>query len=555
MIDFLDIKTIDDLSYFLGLSPQRLKFIIYIMKDEVKYQEFKIYKRKKERVISSPCKILKQIQALIKFELEKIYKPRIAVYGFVKNRNIIRNAENHLYKKHILNIDLENFFPHINQLRLIGLFLTHPFNFNMHIAKLLAKICTHKGVLPQGAPTSPILSNMICYKMDAELTYLAKKSNATYTRYVDDMSFSFTCSKHKFREDILSFEDDNLILGGKLTNIITNNGFKINQKKVRLGSHNSRMEVTGLVVNEKLNVPRTYIRKIRILLNLWEKRGYTEAQEIFLTFPRSRRSKVPPSLEKSLYGMLIYLSNIIGIDSEVYYKLANRFNSLTLSLKLELQKPLNLRIKDALWIIETYYDNEYGAQMSQGTGFSINDGYIITAAHVILDELNRVRENLEVFKLSNLSKKFSLKVLNFDIAADVAICSIEENTLLKECLSLELDLQRVKGHKLKLLGFPDYHMAQTEPHDSSCDFMFFTTISTKTYFAINTPIIGGNSGGPIVTHEGKVIGIASKGYHGEGIIKDRDSSSIHVTIMGHNLCSCVNNIKPLLDQLIMSQTV
>ena len=380
---------------------------------------------------------------------------------------------------------------------------------------------------------------MIAHRMDGELTYLAKKNNATYTRYVDDITFSFTKRFKALPRDIIDFNNGELNVGVKLNDIITSNGFIINQSKVRLGKKSNRMEVTGITVNEKLNVPRKYIRKIRTLIHLIEKYGEEEANKIFANFKRSRASKYPPKIEQALFGMLVYLAQIIGKDNIIYYNLAKKYNSFIFKKKLYIIKPRDLQIIDALWVVML-------PTCEEGTAFSIANNLIVTAAHVVIDEdTKKPVEDISIYKSFDQDNIYTLEVIDFNYNADVAICKIKES--FQETSFFELDNQLTE--KLNLLGFPSFQANQHKPHSSECNLMFKTKIFDHDFFSINTPIIGGNSGGPIINSEKKVVGVASKGYYGQGEITQSNivNKSIHVTILGNNLCSNIQNVQNLIE--------
>lgn len=509
------------------------------MPDNIKYKSFTIHTKRKERIINSPFFRLKNIQNTLKNEFENIYEPRKAVYGFIKNKSIKENAANHLNKRYVFNIDLQNFFGSITTKRVKFLLQSPPFHFPPVVAHSISKLVCYQGLLPQGSPCSPIISNMIAYRMDGELTYLAKKNNATYTRYVDDITFSFTKRFKALPQSIISFENGELLVGEKLNEIIESNGFTINQKKVRLGKKSNRMEVTGITVNEKLNVPRKYIRKIRTLLHLVEKYGEVEANKIFATFKRSRASKNPPKIDQALFGMLTYLAQIIENDNIVYYNLAKKYNSFNFKNKLKIIKPKDLQIIDALWVVTL-------PSCEEGTAFSISNKLIATAAHVVIDqETKKPIENIMIYKSFNQDDIYSLRVLEYNNNADVALCEIIEG--FEDTSFFELS-DNLDNH-LNLLGFPSFQSKQHKPHSSNCELMFKTQIFDHDFFSINTPIIGGNSGGPIINSEKKAVGIASKGYYGEGLISQGNliNKSIHVTILGNNLCSNISNLQNLIE--------
>lgn len=276
---FLSLDDHNDLANFFGLSYAELSKIIYITHPTYVYHQFQIPKKNGgERQISSPSKKLKAIQLKLKDVLYEIYPSKSAVHGFAKNKSIVTNAANHLDKRYIFNLDLSDFFGSIHFGRVRNLFKSRPFNFNHSVATILAQICCLNNSLPQGAPTSPIISNMIAWKLDSQLQHLAKRTNSTYTRYADDISFSFTCNKIRLPEDIVVFKDDKAYPGYKLIRIIEENGFKINDDKVRLCNKLTRMEVTGLTINEFLNVDRQYIKQISSMLYAWKKHGYEAAE-------------------------------------------------------------------------------------------------------------------------------------------------------------------------------------------------------------------------------------------------------------------------------------
>lgn len=539
-MNFLTLNTLQDLADFLKISIEHLKYLIFVMPDNKKYKSFTIYTKKKERIINSPFFRLKSIQNNLKNEFENIYKPRKSVYGFIKNRSIKENAENHLNKRYVFNIDLQTFFGTITNKRVRFLLQSSPFNFPPIVAYAISRLVCFQGYLPQGSPCSPIISNMIAHRMDGELTYLAKKNNATYTRYVDDITFSFTKRFKALPRDIIDFSNGELNVGIKLNDIITSNGFIINQSKVRLGKKSNRMEVTGITVNEKLNVPRKYIRKIRTLIHLIEKYSEEEANIAFSKFKRSRASKHSPKIEQAIFGMLTYLAQIIGNDSIVYYNLAKKYNSFNFKNKLNIIKPKDLQIIDALWVVML-------PTCEEGTAFSIANNLIVTAAHVVINgNTKKPVEGILIYKSFEQSKLYTLEILEFNIHSDVAICKIQEH--FEETSFFEIDNQLTE--KLNLLGFPSFHPSQHKPHSSECNLMFKTKMHAHDFFSINTPIIGGNSGGPIINSEKKVVGVASKGYYGQGEITEsnKESGSIHVTILGHNLCSNIQNVEDLIKQ-------
>jgi retron-type reverse transcriptase len=194
----------------------------------------------------------------------------LSAHGFIKERSIITNANQHSKQKYILNFDLENFFENIRFGRVRAMFI-HYFGFNTVVASTLANLCCHhEGFLPQGAATSPMISNILSFRMDKEFTKLAHKTHSTYTRYADDITFS--TKKSSFPKELAYVDTDiPLQLSSEILKIVNSNGFKVNNEKTRLNNYRSRLSVTGITVNEKLNVERQYIRRIRSILHCIEK--------------------------------------------------------------------------------------------------------------------------------------------------------------------------------------------------------------------------------------------------------------------------------------------
>jgi RNA-directed DNA polymerase len=167
---FKQLHNLNDVALLLGIAKSHLIYELYIRPDRKKYISFYIPKKSGgNRTIKSPIYPLKKIQSRLNEILQEVYNPRKTVHSFIKNENILRNAKPHVSKKWVLNIDLSEFFPTINFPRVRGLFIGKPYRLNESAATVLAQICCHESTLPQGAPTSPIISNMICSKLDAEL--------------------------------------------------------------------------------------------------------------------------------------------------------------------------------------------------------------------------------------------------------------------------------------------------------------------------------------------------------------------------------------------------
>ncbi len=177
-------------------------------------------------------------------------------------------AKIHRNKYIVLNYDLEHFFESFHFGRVAGYFeKNRDFLLPHDMAIIIAQLTCYKGHLPQGAPTSPIITNLICQVLDMRILKLAKKYKLDYTRYADDLTFS--TNDHSFIEKKEAFQKE-------FEEEINKAGFIINQKKTRMSLRDSRQEVTGLIVNQKVNVGADYYRKTRAMAHqLYQNGNFT----------------------------------------------------------------------------------------------------------------------------------------------------------------------------------------------------------------------------------------------------------------------------------------
>lgn len=262
-----------------------------------------------------------------------LYVPSKYAMGFTEGRSVVTNAGIHKGQNYIFNIDLKDFFPSIHQARVWKRIQLKPFCFKLPIANIIAGLCSIKEitedgieryVLPQGAPTSPIITNMICDKLDRRLAGLAKRFGVRYSRYADDITFS---SMHNVYQPAGDFCNE-------LKRIIESQGFTMNENKTRLQKLGARQEVTGIIVSEKLNVPQKYVRDIRNVLYIWSKYGYNTAFNKFFSKYRQEKGYVKgnPDMVNVLDGKLMYLKMVKGEEDSVYIRLKKKFDDLLKSL-------------------------------------------------------------------------------------------------------------------------------------------------------------------------------------------------------------------------------
>ncbi len=328
---FFGLKTKRDIATLLDVTAGQLNYYLYRVPEGSRYTKFNIHKRSGgQREINAPSTALKIIQRKLNQVLQAVYRPKPPVHGFAPGRSILSNAELHSNRRNILNLDLKDFFPTINFGRVRGMFKGKPYNLNSLVSTILAQICCFENSLPQGAPTSPIVSNMICGKMDSELLQLAKKNKSNYTRYADDITFS-TSLRDMPNDIAIRNPDDQFIVGSALEKLIGDNGFIINILKVRLQTKYMRQEVTGLITNKRPNVKRKFVRQIRAMLHAWDKYGYKAAEQEYLNKYNNKYRQHPrysPSFANVVKGKLEFLGMIKGKTSPIYIRFRDKLKNV-----------------------------------------------------------------------------------------------------------------------------------------------------------------------------------------------------------------------------------
>ena len=202
-----------------------------------------------------------------------------------------------------------------------------------------------RNVLPQGAPTSPVITNIVCQRLDHLLTGVANRFGLKYSRYADDITFSSAHNVYQPEGEFLK----------ELNRIILQQGFHIKESKTRLLKSGHRQEVTGLLVNENVNVKQRYIKQLRRWLYYWERYGYERASSYFIQQYIADKGHVKngkPDMANVIGGKLDYLKMVKGADNELYVKLRNRFENRNLD-KIEsrfkyLNSILNIAINKGL---------------------------------------------------------------------------------------------------------------------------------------------------------------------------------------------------------------
>lgn len=264
-----------ELAAAMGLTLPELSFLSFSRKVSTVSHYRKFYLPKKsggKRLISAPMPRLKAAQYWILENILNKVPVHQAVHGFKLDRSIVTNAQGHVGKAVVINIDVKDFFPSVHYKRVKG--LLQQLGYSEKIATILSLLCTEavteeaaidgrnyfiqKGnrVLPQGAPTSPAITNILCYKLDKRMQGLAAKHACHYTRYADDITFSFN-------DEGVSAQQ----LVWRMKKVLADEGFAVHPDKIRIMRKGDRQEVTGIVVNRQMNVNRKKLRQFRALLH------------------------------------------------------------------------------------------------------------------------------------------------------------------------------------------------------------------------------------------------------------------------------------------------
>ena len=345
---FRGLRDPRDVADLLEIPYRNLSHWTYGTTESNKYSTFHIPKKNGGlRKISAPNKNIKILQQKLNTALQTVYQPKSSVQGFVPGRSVKTNALQHMQRPWVLNLDLDDFFPTIHFGRVRGMFMAKPYDLPESVATVLANLCCHEQRLPQGAPTSPIVSNMICAKMDSQLQALAHDCGSWYTRYADDMTFS--TRRRRFPSDLASMNGIGQVqIGNRLREVIEQNGFSINSNKVWLRGQHQRQEVTGVTVNDKLNVPKRFSSQIRAMLHAWDKYGLPDAQKTWEKefAPQHRRpDSNTPHFERVLKGKIEYIGMIRGQDCYAYLKFMDKLWELDPNLAQGKGTPLHLLLR------------------------------------------------------------------------------------------------------------------------------------------------------------------------------------------------------------------
>ena len=296
----------------LNLTKEKQLSLLYGLSNhtEEHYQKIQIPKRNGAwRTLYVPDSLLKYVQKQILHKVLTQLPVSYCASAYKKGCSLKENAAPHTGKSIVLKLDILDFFGNITYISVYQ----HAFPgelFSPPVRTLLAHLCCYRDFLPQGAPTSPYISNLVLFPFDRYMERWCKNQNITYTRYCDDLTFSG------------SFEPEAVIR--KVSSFLLRMGFEINPKKMKICPQGQRQIITGIVVNEKTQVPKTYRRNLRQEIYYIEKFGLSEhLAHIHLDL-------TPEKYLEHLKGKLRYVLQINPQDREFQEALA-RLNRICIS--------------------------------------------------------------------------------------------------------------------------------------------------------------------------------------------------------------------------------
>jgi len=486
---------------YLKIGPGERKFLQ--ARIGARYTISKIPKRSGGfRKLLVPQDRLKYQQRLILELLYPLFVRRKPVHGFAKGYDAISNANEHQGRPYLLNIDLEDFFPSINRARVLG--VLRKLGLPLDTAQAIATLCVLPKELPQGAPTSPLISNMICFGMDAALMRFAASNHMRYTRYADDITFSSFKVPHGLFDDPKAAPGKihTPQLSHHLRAIIEESGFSINERKSWYSGKQSRREVTGLVVNRFTNVKRTYVRNIRASLYAIETKGLAAAQSDF-----SAKYNTTKQLERVLNGRLHHLAHVRGTDFSAYRTLASRYNSIFPNSKLYVPPAIDELLGKAIWIVEVEVDHEGKSYFGQGTAVFVQGAGLITADHV----LNELPSGLQVKIMCAKSGDTFFATPTTKRCPYTDLCVLDHTIPAGRYLELKpSDGADKELDQIRAYGFPNYEAGNGLTVRKG-NIEAFQISSGVKRVQVSCWLSDGMSGGPVLNSRFQVIGLTHKG--------------------------------------------
>lgn len=248
----LQVPIIGDIAEIVGVQPDTLEKVI--SSKEQLYRRFSIRSGgSKRRWIDAPKHPLKRIQRALLDDLLYRYEPSKVAHGFFPGRSILTNAAVHVRQAWVMSFDVTDFFPSTSEESVHDVLCSVDPSRSRDFWGVVSGLCTLRGILPQGAPTSPHLANLVCLKLDEVILRIAANYGLNYTRYADDLTFS-----GQTRPEALV---------GEVRQTLAAFGYRLSEKKTKVMGRHQRQLVTGLVVNEKVALPRELKRQLRAIVH------------------------------------------------------------------------------------------------------------------------------------------------------------------------------------------------------------------------------------------------------------------------------------------------
>lgn len=520
------LETRADVADLLEVSDSFLRTVLYGVSERRKYRIFEIQKKSsKIRQISAPPKNIAILQSKLNNILKLVYNPKPCVHGFAEDRTILSNAKNHTQKRHVVNIDLRDFFPSIYFGRVKGALMSPPLSVGKRAATVIAQICCrHDGILPQGGATSPIVSNIICRSLDNDLMSFARKNRCKYTRYADDITLS--TSSFRLPAALGTLKNGDLIPGGALVSIIEKHNFFINPEKIRHSTPFLRQDVTGLTVNEFPNIRRSYVKAVLGALHAWEKHGYPAANRRY-----SKKYRLRPQsgleLDNVLKGKISFTKMVLGDNSPVFRKLARRYNKLSPQkiaiTQIEHIEPYPLRGCDpgsqvwnkwfsryeaSIFLVET--TNREGDK-GAGTAFYIGNNLFGTAGH------NLKYEKAAIY-LGESPSPISTFTRYNEQSIDIGVIRKEDKGNAElTWLPTQLRLPEI-GEEVAAIGFPSLPLRHSTlvMHVGVVEALPVTFDLQQRLIQVSFQSGGGLSGGCLIDRRGFVVGVMIENIYKKG---------------------------------------
>jgi RNA-directed DNA polymerase len=369
-------QSLVDLATVLGVEPKYLSYILYKIPDDQKYTTFSIPKKSgAPRTIHAPVARLRLVQTRLSEllygcvddltkENPKLYR---SMTGFKKGTSIADNAKRHSGRRFVFNIDLDDFFGSVHIGRVRG-FFNKDRNFGLadRVALTIAQIACHEGKLPQGAPSSPIIANLVGSILDARLAKFAVENGCRYSRYADDLTFSTNLKEFP---DSIAVRDEGTqgwVASERLISKLTNAGYGLNIPKTRMSLSTARQTVTGLTVNTKVNIPKEYHKNTRAMCH-----RLFQGNE-------AREDRFSLTAEEQTTASLLYVEGRLSYQ----YFIKNRFDLKTLKEKQDKRSSFDKTYRDFL-LFKIFYRSQKKLVITEGESDSI---YLDTAVKIIFPE-------------------------------------------------------------------------------------------------------------------------------------------------------------------------